>query len=606
MTEEKQNKINEIIEEQKPGWLTALRVVVIFIVVVFAAIGGFIAFLQLTTFDQVQQALAPETFVAQTRDTLAYGDEGFKIDLPDEVIAYEVKAFLANQFKEKDVTLESLYYSGQAQKVYTNLSYKGFYVPLSISLRIQQINTGFTVDYDDLRLSNREWSIGDWLETSLKEALNLSNSRQTINIYDAGVNNLLKLRALTEEEGHLSLRLTIDDPRIEEEVNKIRDAIDPLLLEHYKTYSASRTQPVLAMVESIYPLTSDQEQALINDGLGSQYIISDLLLLTKGYVTDGLQTLMVDYGLDVATEEIDLEKKAFKGQAVDGDIAQIFLALDQHFGEGIMAFNQGEPFDLDLMTTMTVSELIRRYQLPIKESIAKDMSFVYDDAFKVAYKLDDHAYYVRGLDGYEVLDAETVEAMPGGGVFVKPTYTDDPVLWQQTIDFIKGYFSVDEVFVRYMKSDGRSVFAVISNGDDPQDYWAMALMANDGNFTVLEENVKSILRLMTEHPEFNIEAATKVVETVSFERISDDIHDLIIDELYDQGIITSKNDTKIIYSSYDGKTYIAFKLSNGDEYVYKVEGTVYGTYLTTVYTKSKALRNWENLSELLVLQDSPN
>lgn len=605
MTEEKQNKINELIDDKRPGWLTALRVVVICIVLVFAVVGGFIAFLQLTTFDKVQNQIAPETFLAETRQSLAYSKDGFVVTVPDEVLAYELEAFLSLKVQEKDMTLESLYYSGAEQKVYTNLSYKGFYVPLSLSLRFQQINTGFTLTYDDLRLSNREWAISDRIQTFLRNYLGLSHERQNIDIYSKGVNELVEFTDSTYDNGQMVLTFDVNDPRIEDEVVKMRESVDSLLLDHYKSYSDRRTQPVLAIIESTYPLTQEQELELINDGMGGQYIINDMLLLTKGYMTDGLHQLMEDYGLDVDTGKIDLERKAFKGQAVDPDIAQIFVALDEHFGQGIMAFNQGKPFDLDIMTTMTVSELIRRYQIPIDETIAKDMIFVYDDAFKVAYKLDDTAYYVRGLDNYEVLDTARVENMTGGGQFIKPTYMEDPVLWQQTIDFLKGYFSVEDIFVRYMKSDGSSIFTVISTSDDPQDYWAMALMTSDGVFTVLEENVKSILRLMTEHAEFNVEAATKAVENVEFERIADDIHGYIIDELYDQGKIDSKKDTSIVYSSYDGKTYIAFKLNNGDEYVYKVESTVYGTYLATVYTKEKAKRNWENLSELLLLQDQP-
>ena len=75
-----------------------------------------------------------------------------------------------------------------------------------------------------------------------------------------------------------------------------------------------------------------------------------------------------------------MERKAFKGQAIDPQIAKIFVALDRHFSEKIMAFNQGEPFDIEEMTTMTIKELINRYKVLIDEDLAKDMTFVYEDS----------------------------------------------------------------------------------------------------------------------------------------------------------------------------------------------------------------------------------
>lgn len=604
MNDDKQEVIDELLDKQRPIWVTMVKAIVISIVVVLILIGCFIGFLQMNTFQRVQEQMGPDTYTEGLMDTLSYGEEGFLVNVPEGVIARVLASQIVEEVKTR-VNLESYYYDGLSRRLDMNLSYLDFYIPLSLEVTFEQMNQGITCKYDLLTIGPSHWQPKGWLLKLMSNRVISSTFSDRIDLSTIGVPSEVRLEQMTLTDEGMALLLKVDEEAIEQEIALIGASVDPLLLKHYKDFSSERTAPVLGILGSQQALSHEQIQLLVNDMLGNKFIVSDLLLITQDYNTSGLEALMEAYGLSLDLATIAMERKAFSGQAIDPDIAQIFTALDAYFEDKIMALNQGKPFDIETMTTMTVQRLVALNDLAIDEEILKKLTFVYDDAFHVAFQLDQDTFYIRGLEGYEVIDKGSYEAILGAGPFIEASYVEDLDVWEGVVSAISQALDTEGLFVRYMKSDGTSVFAVVSTYQAPQEVISIALTKHEASYSLIADHVTSIAGLLAEQGDFNAETATLAIEEASFERIGDDIQELIIDELYDQRKIASKSDTSIVYSSYDGNKYITFKLSTGDEYVYKVENTVYGTYLSTVYTKAKAIRNWTDLPELLILQDPP-
>ncbi len=146
---------------------------------------------------------------------------------------------------------------------------------------------------------------------------------------------------------------------------------------------------------------------------------------------------------------------------------------------------------------------------------------------------------------------------------------------------------------------------VFSTADDPQEYSTAIFEKKDKDFIIVEENVKSIEEFLTKHKDINAEIIPSEAITSTFKRINRDTYDAILDEMFIRGYISNLKNTKIVYSSYDGNSYISFMLSDGREFVFFVEQTVFGTYLATVYPKEKAITNWTDINGLILLQDPP-
>jgi len=604
MTDEKQQKIDQIIEEKKSPWQSLVRILVILIILVCGLLAGLIATLQLGTYAYVEERKTPEQLLNEVAGHLSYGSDGILVPVPESVLNSELKSLLEKEITNSNISIYNTHYDGVDGRFYVNLSYRGFYVPISYALSFEQVNDDYTICLSEPELTKFNWS-AELIKVGLESWIGIDQKTWPLDVYAYGVNDYLELKSVERVRENLVLKFDIDRERVSGIVNQIRSSVDPILLDHYKSYSQERIKPVLDILEGSGPLTDSQFQSLVTSALGDQYLLNDLLLVTRNFEGGELTGLLEDYGLTLDLETIARQRYIFKGQTIDPIITQVFVALDTHFGDGMMAFNQGKPFDIERMETMTVQRLIDFYELDISEEDAKAMTFIYDDAFKVAYKMAEDAYYIRGIDGFEVIGQAAYLAMLGSQPFVEPIYVTDKDLWFKVTDFAKAYLEAERIYVRYMKSDGRSIFAVVSSDLDPQDYWSMALMIDNGQVALLEENVTSVPALISAHPEFNVETATREVERISFKRIGADIHDLIVEEMEQQRFIPRNSDITIDYSSFDGSKYIAFMLSDGNEYVYTVENTVYGTYLATVYTKDKAMSNWTGIPELLLLQDLP-
>lgn len=580
-----------------------VRSLIVVVVVLLIVMGGLVTILQFTTYDKVQGFKAPEVFIKDVKSSLNYAGDGFQISVPDDVAGYTMNAYIREALGEGNRALETLFYDGLDQRAYMNMTVNGFYLPISSKIVVDQLDQSIKVSFTDFELSRYGWS-GPLVNQIVKTFLGFDDLFYTLPLSEYSIPSGLELVAVNQSDDGLIIQFVVDEAAVRSEITKLRQGVDEVSLAYYKSFDEKRTAPVLKIVESLYPLSDEQIHELVNDAIGDKYILNDLLMLAEGYDMTQLDILFQTYGILINQEQIEFERKAFKGQAVDAEISEIFVALDEHFKEKIMAFNGGKPFDIELMQTLTVPTLVELYDLDISEDLVGRLTFVYEDAFKVAYRLDQESYYIRGIDDFRVVTTEDYKDLLGSDIYVHPTYVKDRALWDQITAFLTEYLQSEGVYVRYMKSDGKSTFAVVSTFEDPQDYWSTALISDEsGVLTLLEENVKSVAQLLAEHPEFNIETATKEVETASFERIADDTHRTIIDELYSRRMIDSTQNIDITYSAYDGGTYIAFMLSNGKEYVFKVENTVYGTYLATVYDKEKALRNWRDMPEILLLQN---
>ncbi len=601
MSDEKQSKIDEILAQGKWWSKGPFKVALIAFVVVLMILGSLVTFLQLKTFDIVQDKQSVSDYMTEVRDTLVYEEEGFVVTVPEEVIGQLAMDYVSNVIEGQSVQLDSLVYDASVSRVKMNLTYMGFYLPLSMKIAFEQEGNIVRLKYTKAGTDDTS----DIMGRVIKGLTHLGNAQQTVNLNDFKALSDMTLTSLQTVDGLPVLTLKVGEQRLKDLVSDMTSHISEQMLTYYSEFEDDGTQLVLKLVESSSRLSSTQVRLIVNDMVKDQDILYDILMMTENYPLDDLKVALESYGLELDEDRVRVEKLSFMGQAIDDDVKKIFEALDQHFGERILAFNQGKPFDLDTMTTMTITELAETYELTIEEEVLDRMSFVYDEAFKVAYQMDGDTYYIRGIDGYALVSEEDYRQYQGAGSYTEPYFVNDLNLWNDVVAAGAEYLSTEGMFVRYMKTDGESVFAVMSPVTLPQEIYGMAMVKHEDGLQVLDAQVTSIASLIAEYPEFNVATGTRAIENMTFKRIGSDIHDYILEQLYGKKKITSISDTTIVYSSYDGKKYIAFKLSNGDEYVYKIQNTVYGSYLTDLYTKVKAKRNWSDIPALLMLQDPP-
>ena len=584
--------------------LATIKSLAIGLFVLFVLGCAILTYMQFATFEQFQKGETASAFLEKDKENWVYEDHGLDILIPEAVIAQEIGALIVKDIEDTAYNLENLYYDGQNQALKVNLTFSGFYLPIVYYMEYDQEAGKLRVSYDQVGIGRHELKVIGPLKFLINRGrVSQLLDKLSIDLTQYGMATGLDLVDATPVEKDLKLNFVVNEGDIQAIIEQMRGAINKELLPIYRASSSPLAAEAVDLLEQIYPLSADQMKRVVQDVTGGRELVRHLLVLTNETMTNQIVLELRNQGFDIDREQIALDRKALEGQIIDAYADEIFQGLEAYFADKIVAYNNGRPFDLVNMKTITVGDIVKDYNIKIEESILERMNFVLDDGFSIAYEVDPSTFYIKSLDGFEVLSKEDYDLLPGSGPYVEPKLVTDAGMWGEVESLLMDLFEVDRVFVRYMKTDGRSIFTIASPVNNPQIYLSFAML-KDETIKIIDDNVQSIETLLENHPDFNIETATREIETVQLKKISEEIQTYILEDMYQQGKLNHPSNYTIEYSSFDGK-YISFLVSNGEEYVYKVEDTSFGTYLATVYDKEKAIRNWVDLPKIILLQDKP-
>lgn len=621
MVEDKNNEKKPVIEEatskkedtvvvetndSKYWWSIMLKTVVVFLLVLLIGVAGLVTYIQSATFDVLQKPVKATSFAEMVQDDLLYTDKGFEVLVPDEVIGTEVGQQMSLKLTDSPYTLNTIFYDGSNRSFLMNLSHSGFYLPLSITTQFEQSDSKINLKIQSIHIGKNKmklfWPLDKFVQgllpVSVFETIQLDPMTVALNkgvYYDEG----------QFDETGIRLYYKMDSELIDEFYQLLKSKADKDLIQTYKDSDDLGAQKAGDLMSQVYPLTDEQLVEVINDLRTSRVLINHLLVLAGEETTSKLAKSLSIYGITIDESQIIQDRKILEGQKWDSLFVEILNDLEAYFSDGFIAFNLGKPFDVVKHETITLKDVVKLNKLNIDKTLLSRLSFVKKDGVGVAYQLDDQTYYIRYIDSYEMQNSIEFAKYEGATTYKAPELVDDLTLWNEIEERLKVYFGVENIFVRYMKSDGESTFVIASPEDDPQQYWKFAILRDESNaLEILDDNVKTVMGLHEAHPEFNIETVTYEIERVKLIAVTEETYDTILSQLYGNGLIGSPSEYEIVYAS-SNSNYIAFLLNNGEQYVYKVDRSSFGTYLQTVYKKDKAITNWPDMPTMILLQDKP-
>ena len=563
-----------------------------------------ITYLQFSTFERVQISKSVAEYYKSIEDQLTYTEEGLVLLVPEEVVGTEMTKEVQRVLVGTQYELENLYYEGESQIVEMNLTYLGFYIPLACKINFIHEGESIRPSYENITIGKNRKDIlpmfNGWAKNTIGTKI-LDKMQFTPDKYISykGVS----LLEVTPEVENLKLVFQVDTSIVQDIMEQMKLAVNAELIIEAENSENNNTRLAVTLLQQEAILSKEQIEALAIDLGGNKKLVEKLLVLIDEDATKILVDKLSEYGVEFSVEKIKQDRKVLKGEKINESAVLLLNTLENHFEDKFIAYNQGKPFDIESFTTITVNKLIDMYTLEIEDELTDKLYFVLNDGVGVSYQIDEETYYIKYLDNYDIVPMDIYNNIKGAGPEKEVAYVDTLDEWTEIMAPVKEFLGVEIVYVRYMKSDSKSAFVIVSPEDDSQEYWSIALYKEEA-FKILESNVQDRMALLSDFPLFNIDTVLAEIETVKLKRISDSIYKTIIEEMRQLGKLSYSKKYTILYSSYDGK-YISFLLSNGEEYVYKVEGTTFGTYLTTVYTKVKALKNWPDLPEIIVLQDKP-
>ncbi len=583
MSEEKSkiNKKNSII-----------MIIVAFVLVVILTI---VLLLELGRFDKKDVEMSVDDFIISTKNSIVYEEDGISMPLGQQVQAYLVRDVLLNNAKYGYRLEDTVYSDG---RVYINTRWLGLSLPVTYKAYFEKEGDKFFLNLEDLRVSKNLNDLPDFLDNLIENATGLKENKI---FFDANsyLPSAYYIEELAYDKETLNLKIRVNEDIVSTFLNSLKPNL--ALAAYYKDSKDTLLNDAFEIKENKIEYNISE---IINIGFVQPALIYDLLAFNDIRSEDALENYLSLYSFKLSEENLNKSRDSLLANYIDVAVKKIYAAFESNFKDRNISINQGKPYDLDNFKIYTLADLIKEQELE-NNYVYDDMCFIYDKEFKVAYKIDEDRYYLRGSKSRDFITKATFEKMAGSKAIEKVEKVKDKKDWDEIVAFFTEYFEEESLFVRYLRRVGDDYLIILSPKSDFQDYFIVAFSKKSGKIDIIDDNIKAITKFIIEHKDYPAQIFLKEIADAKLVRISEDTKYAIMDELKMRGIIKAGDDKEITFSSYDGIRYIYFMLSDGREFVFKVEQTRFGTYLATVYNKEKAFRNWDDINLLITLEESP-
>jgi len=618
-----------MIENLKKHKKLILKTAIIIVSVLIVLLATLIIYMNAHLYEINETPYTIEQYLSDIDGGMAYTVEGNVISflMPKEVLTTQIIQNANNFILPKHYDIKALRVN-EIGRLEVNATYYGFNWSFSCAIN-PTINDGvISLDISDMTLTDKD---SRFLYKRQQKKLAYFLGKQFPVTYDTselGLGDLVKMTDLVFVPNQLSIATTsintvendnqldglasgsykvsleVNQDLLIQELKTVGDTANEDIIQMYRNSETSEDTIATEYITNADNLTSEDITYFINDYLTSKDLLRNILLMSN---IDILERVFKDYESFLSgisqTEIIET-----KGEVLSGNLMQYYSllkdALDTiYFPDTEMYFSQGQPYDFK-KGTITVRLINDEQTLGISDSILEKMKFCHEngtDLVKLSYMVDQNTYLVLSDETQALYQKDAYDSTYGVPDYGDAKYCDDIETWEAIESQVKAYFSVEQVYIRFMKSDDRYVFAIVSPITSYQNYWVFVYEKVGDEYIIVMDNITTMKEINDNLPDFNLDLATKDIEDVTLYNISEETKETILQDMSNKRIIESSNDNQIVYCSYGGD-YLDLLLDNGIEYVYYI----YGTHLHTVYQKEEAIANWPNLSELITLQDKPD
>ncbi len=567
-----------------------IMIVIAFVVVVLLS---FLLLLQLGRFSEDNSGKSLSEYFSQMKGQLDYKD-AISLPITDEVQAYLIRDILQRRINES-AKIRSVYYENK--KLTMNIKKGGITFPLSFDAYFEDSEQGVKLVLKNMKITNKFRKAPKFINDFIKKNLGLKQQMFVDTRHylkkDFFIKNI-------EYKDDLIVNLVYDDTDLIAILNSAKK--DVALSYYYKKHNNNALSDAIIIKNDRieYDFNKILEVAIKNPSL-----LYSLAALYKDPDIVQINNLLINYNIEMSEKSIKEAREDMFANFADEVAGEVFVILKDKFKGKKVAINQGKPYDIDDFTLYTIRDIVEHYELRFDRSLYDRLKFIYDGEIKVAYKMDDNKYYIRGVDTKSFIDSKSYKQLKGSKSIHLVQMVDEANKWDKIVSFFEKKYNEEDIFIRYLRHAGDYYIAMISPASEYQKYFLVAFSMKDGNIKVIDDDIKEIEKFIINHENYPAQLFKKEMIEPKVVKVSEDTQYAIMDELAVRGIINSGDGVKIDYSSYDGSDYIYFCLSDGREFVFKVETTNFGTYLATLYDKEKAFRHWDDISFIITLEERP-
>lgn len=599
---------NQTTENKKDHVSILIKVVRVFLVVLLILVlmlGGTIMYFESHLFNLSPVPYSLDTFVSEVAEGkhMTVTGSNMVIEVPKDVINTHVLMTLNEKGVKEPYEIQAMDLNGQGQLM-VNGSYRGIEFAFVTSL-VPSIEEGqLKLSLGRSRLTKDQqftWFI-DHQNKIGEEVLS-----QVFPVYydlsELTDDGLIVLDSFDYVNSQYLLKTQVNQDLVKQILSGMYKTAYTELIEIYKNSQDKKSVESIHLLEQSDQLSeADFEQLILNyftdkslyKGMVAvadfDYIVNVYQDYNRYFAGIGLETIMENQGT-VLSESLH----TYYDKVVDA-IETVY------FDQEVMYVNASKPYGYKT-GVLDIVRINYEQKLEIPESIVEKLQLVVypnDRSFHIAYEMDDDTVLLINASDSIMMRKESFEQEFNDYGHGQVKYVSDSYLWEQVVNHAKAYFQDESIFVRYMKTDERYVFAIMSPSQSFQNYWVFAYEWQEGELTLLMDNIGDVMNLNQQHPGFNMSLVLPDYQGVILYNLNDSKQETILLDMNNKGVLDGGSDRSIVYCS-KSDNYIALRLDNGQEFIYYV----YGTHLHTVHTKSYALTVWNDVPELIVLQNTP-
>jgi len=580
-----------------------LYVIGSFIIIVLAVIAGLVGYLQLSLFEvEPIEKNALSNYINNQNDNNLnrVQDNLYEGEVPMKIVNDELTYRFIEQEKieGRDIVSGNINLSKGFAKI--NYSVGIFYVPVYCDVTAEVVDGGYKVIIQSVSYGNKQLNLPEFIDNSVLGNLFETPKEIQLNITDFTPSAFFIYRKSTYDDQVLKAIFTLELPNLDGLVLLVKNDLDEGFVDVYKNGNEAQKEAV-EWIESYSDFSEEITSKIFEDYLNKGNVLKELLALSK---PGTLLEIYHEYPQleDVASkEEVITKRGKLIGDFIKGYGQVILEALKDLSGQGNLVVSKSYPFDLENMKTITIDSLVADYELDINEDILESMSLSYvQGQVYIVYTSNEGPYIAISLSGYKTISEEDYNNLYNIDIPSEGTLEQDVDVYEEIYYALFKYYGED-VFIRYLKNDESEAYAIVSKESDYQEYTIVVLRRSGEGFEVLSDGFETAIEVNKAYPDFNMNLATRMNEKTKILVLNSKTKSNIIDGLKDKGLL--EEGEEMIYCSYDGIKYISIALNSQERYIY----TIYrGAFLEDAYTIEEALKRFDDIDPMILLQPNPN
>jgi hypothetical protein len=516
------------------------------------------------------------------------------IEIPSDVITTAFNEQIKKTHFKKGYTVKDGYINTKEKKAYINMTMYGINIPIAMDIKLEINKRDLIISFKNFKLRDKKiLSLTNNYEKKLINTLIKDKDILTISLDDFKIPEITNIKDIILKENKAVVVLTVDEKKINEVFSLLSKEKSDELYGIYKKIDGDIEKKTVLFIDKNTIIKSDIEKILSDVLLSDEKLIKNILILSEEYNIDAILNVYGKYITHFNKEDVINEKNKLVLSKIETHCTTLIKQVKELPQDKYIIF-LNNPYSIEDNKEITIENIVEKYKLSIPQDIYSKMNFLYNyenKNFMIAYRIDDKQYAIVDNNNYSFINSYDYSKYE----FNQPL--KNSVQYNKEIkELIADYFS-DEVFIRYMNTDGKYAYVIASNASNYQDYERFALEKKD-KWEIIDANIIDLYSFSTKYKGFNIKTITDNYIYDKAYKLSKADKFAVLDQLEYRGIIPDKKEVGIKYCSFDGK-YISVKLTNDEEYVFSIRYS----YLDKVYTKDIAIKKWTDISPLILLQN---